>query len=143
MWPYSCKGQMPLRILAITISYHSRGFMVLRKVWRCQREIRSRKSKKDRQYNVQTTTDQTRYQKGIRSRHSKKDWQNNEQNKHDNRTNNYLQKTKDWPTRPPLKTGGELMCSGRVGSSCYTSNTRRVNVNQTETRNQNKTKQKS
>ena len=30
-------------------------------------------------------------------------------------------KTKDWVTRTPLKTGGELMCSGRVGSSCSTS----------------------
>jgi hypothetical protein len=26
----------------------------------------------------------------------------------------------------PLKTGGELRCSGRVSSSCYTSDTRRV-----------------
>ena len=28
----------------------------------------------------------------------------------------------------PLKTGGELRCSGRVCSSCYTSDTRRVNL---------------
>jgi hypothetical protein len=28
----------------------------------------------------------------------------------------------------PLKTGGELRCSGRVGSSCSTSDTRRVNL---------------
>jgi hypothetical protein len=37
-------------------------------------------------------------------------------------------KTKDRVTRTPLKIGGELMCSGRVGSSCSTSGTRRVNL---------------
>jgi hypothetical protein len=28
----------------------------------------------------------------------------------------------------PLKSGGELRCSGRVGSSCSTSGIRRVNL---------------
>jgi len=46
------------------------------------------------------------------------------------RTNNDLQnithKTKDRVTRTPLKTGGELMWSGRVISSCSTSGIRRV-----------------
>ena len=46
------------------------------------------------------------------------------------RTNNDLQnttqKTKDRVTQTPLKTGGELRCSGRVSSSCSTSDTRRV-----------------
>ena len=37
-------------------------------------------------------------------------------------------KTKDRVTRTPLKTGGELRCSGRVSSSCSTSDTRRVNL---------------
>jgi hypothetical protein len=37
-------------------------------------------------------------------------------------------KTKDRVTRTPLKTGGELRCSGRVGSSCSTNDTRRVNL---------------
>jgi hypothetical protein len=37
-----------------------------------------------------------------------------------------MHKTKDRVTRTPLKTGGELMCSGRVGSSGTTSGTRRV-----------------
>ena len=37
-------------------------------------------------------------------------------------------KTKDRVTRTPLKTGGELRCSGRVGSSCSTSDIRRVNL---------------
>ena len=47
------------------------------------------------------------------------------------RTNSDLQniyKTKDRVTRTPLKTGGELRCSRRVGSSCSTSGTRRVNL---------------
>jgi hypothetical protein len=38
------------------------------------------------------------------------------------------QKTKDWATRTPLKTGGELGCSGRVSSSWSTSGTRRDTV---------------
>jgi hypothetical protein len=37
-------------------------------------------------------------------------------------------KTKDRVTRTPLKTGGELRCSGRVSSSCSTSDTHRVNL---------------
>ena len=37
-------------------------------------------------------------------------------------------KTKDRATRTPLKTGGELRCSGRVSISCSTSDTRRVNL---------------
>ena len=48
--------------------------------------------------------------------------------KKDKRTNNDLQnithKTKDRVTRTPLKTGGGLMFSGRVSSSCSTSGTR-------------------
>jgi hypothetical protein len=37
-------------------------------------------------------------------------------------------KTKNRVTRTPLKPGGEPMFSGRVGSSCSTSETRRVNL---------------
>jgi hypothetical protein len=48
----------------------------------------------------------------------------------DKRTNNDLQntkhKTKDRTTRTPLKTGSELMCSGRVSSYCTTSDICRV-----------------
>ena len=40
----------------------------------------------------------------------------------------HTHKTKDRVTRTPLKTGGELMCSGRVSSSCSTSDTCRVNL---------------
>ena len=35
---------------------------------------------------------------------------------------------KDRITRTPLKTGGDLGCSGRVSSSCCTSGIRRVNL---------------
>ena len=79
----------------------------VRRVWRFQREvIRILKSKKDRQHN------------GKRKKYK--------------RTNNDLQnlqiKLKDRVTRTPLKTGGELMCSRRVSSSCSTSGTHRVNL---------------
>jgi hypothetical protein len=37
-------------------------------------------------------------------------------------------KTKDRVTRTTLNSGGELRCSGRVGSSCSTSGTRRSNL---------------
>ena len=44
--------------------------------------------------------------------------------KRDKMTNNHLQniteKTKGRATRTPLKSGGELMCSGRVGTFCST-----------------------
>jgi hypothetical protein len=39
-----------------------------------------------------------------------------------------IHKTKDRVTRIPLKSEGELRCSGRVSSSCSTSGTRRVNL---------------
>jgi hypothetical protein len=39
-----------------------------------------------------------------------------------------IYKTKDRVTRTPLKTGGELRSSGKVGSSCSTSGTHRVNL---------------
>jgi hypothetical protein len=40
----------------------------------------------------------------------------------------HTHQTKDRVTRTPLKTGVELRCSGRVGSSCSTNGTRRVNL---------------
>ena len=55
----------------------------------------------------------------------------NGKKKKDKRTNNDLQnthKTKDRVTRTQLKTGGEIMCSGRVSSSCSTNGTHRVNL---------------
>ena len=44
------------------------------------------------------------------------------------RSTKHTYKTKDRVTRTPLKTGGELRCSGRVSSSCSTSDTRRVSL---------------
>jgi hypothetical protein len=69
----------------------------------------------------------------IRIRKSKKDRQCNGQKKKDERTNNDLQnithkKTKDRVTRTPLKSMGELRCSGRVRSSCSTSGARRFTL---------------
>ena len=40
----------------------------------------------------------------------------------------HTHKTKDRVTRTPLKIGDELRCSGWVGSSCSTSDIRRVNL---------------
>ena len=37
-------------------------------------------------------------------------------------------KTKDRVTQTPLKTGGELMCPGMVGSYCATIDTSRFNL---------------
>ena len=48
--------------------------------------------------------------------------------KYKQRSTKHTHKTKDPVTRTPLKTGGELRCSGRVSSSCPTSGTRRVNL---------------
>ena len=46
------------------------------------------------------------------------------QNKNYQRTKNgrhsTTQETKDWVTRTPLRTGSELRCFGKVGSSCST-----------------------
>jgi hypothetical protein len=44
------------------------------------------------------------------------------------RSTKHTHKTKDRVTRTPLKSGGELRCSGRVNSSCSNSDTRRVNI---------------
>jgi hypothetical protein len=44
------------------------------------------------------------------------------------RSTKHTYKTKDRVTRTLLKTGDELRYSGRVNSSCSTSDTRRVNL---------------
>jgi hypothetical protein len=63
--------------------------------------------------------------KGVMRIRKSKNRQHSGQKKKDERTINDLQnithKTKDRVTRTPLKTGGELRCSGRVSSSCSTS----------------------
>ena len=44
------------------------------------------------------------------------------------RSGKHTYQTKDRVTQTPLKTVGELRCSGRVSSSCSTSDIRRVNL---------------
>ena len=72
-----------------------------------------------------------RYQRGFRIRKSR-DRQHNSQTKMEKRTNtdlqNTTQKTIGWGTRTLLSTGDEFRCSGRVGRSCSTSDTRRISV---------------
>jgi hypothetical protein len=58
-------------------------------------------------------------------------WPKEKVQKDKQRSTKHTYKTKDRVTRTPLKTGGELMCSGRVSRSCSTSGTRRVNQLQT------------
>ena len=55
-------------------------------------------------------------------------WPKEKVQKNKQRSTKHTYKTKDQVTRTPLKTGGELGCSGRLGSSCSTSGTRRVNL---------------
>ena len=66
----------------------------------------------------------------IRIRISKKNRQHNGQKIKHKRTNNDPQnihiKLKIEQHKPHQKTGGELRCSGRVSSSCFTSGTLRI-----------------
>jgi hypothetical protein len=55
-------------------------------------------------------------------------WPKEKVQKDKQRSTKHTHKTKDRATRTPLKTGGELRCSGRVSSSCSISGTRRVNL---------------
>jgi hypothetical protein len=52
----------------------------------------------------------------------------NQKKKDKQRSTKHTHKAKDRVTRTPLKTWGELRCSGRVGSSCSTIDTHRVNL---------------
>ena len=63
----------------------------------------------------------------IRIRISKKNIQHNGQRDKQLSTNHTC-KTKNRVTRAPLKTGGELRCSGRESRFCSTSDTRHVNL---------------
>ena len=58
----------------------------------------------------------------------KTQWSKEKGQKDKQRSTKHTHKTKDRITRTPLKTGGELMCSGRVSRSCSTTGTRRVNL---------------
>jgi hypothetical protein len=55
-------------------------------------------------------------------------WPKEKVQKDKQRCTKHTHKTKERATRTPLKTGDELRCSGRVGSSCSTSDTNRVNL---------------
>ena len=55
-------------------------------------------------------------------------WPKEKVQKDKQRSTKHTYKTKDRVTRTPLKIGGELWSSGRVGSSCSTSGIRRVNL---------------
>ena len=58
----------------------------------------------------------------------KTQWPKEKVQKDKQRSTKHTYKTKDRVTRTSLKTGGELVCSGRVSSSCSTSGTHRVNL---------------
>ena len=55
-------------------------------------------------------------------------WPKEKIQKDKQRSTKHTHTTKDRVTRTPLKIGGELRCSGRMSSSCSTSDTRRVNL---------------
>ena len=55
-------------------------------------------------------------------------WPKEKVQKDKQRSTKHTYKTKDRVTQTTLKTGGELMCSGRVSSTCSTSDTPRVNL---------------
>ena len=73
-----------------------------------------------------------RYQRGNQNRYIEEEqttqWQKEKVQKNKQRLTKHAYKTKDRVTRTPLKTVGELRCSGRVSSSCSTSDTRCVNL---------------
>ena len=73
-----------------------------------------------------------RYQRGNQNPYIEEkqitQWPEEKVQKDKQRSTKHTYKTKDRVTRTPLKTGGELRCSGRVSSSCSTSGTRRVNL---------------
>ena len=74
-----------------------------------------------------------RYQRGNQNPYIEEDQTTQWPKKKYKRTNNvrstkHTHKTEDRVTRTQLKTGGELRCSGRVSSSCFTSGIHRVNL---------------
>ena len=62
------------------------------------------------------------------SKNRKHNGQKKKVQKDKQRSTKHGYKTKDQVTRTSLKTGNELMCSGRVSSSCSTSDTYHVNL---------------
>jgi hypothetical protein len=79
----------------------------LRRVWRYQREV------------IRNSTKGLNVEEEQTTQYPKEKVQKDKQ-----RSTTYTYKAKDRVTRSPLKTGDELRCSGRVGSSCSTSGIR-------------------
>jgi hypothetical protein len=77
-----------------------------RRVWRCERDNQN-------PYIEEKQTTQ---------------WPKEKVQKYKQRSTKHTYKTKVRVTRTPLKTRGELRCSGRVSRSCTTSDTSRVNL---------------
>ena len=73
-----------------------------------------------------------RYQRGNQNPYIEEEqtiqWPKEKVQKDKQRSTKHTYKTKDRVPRSPLKTGSEFRCSGRVSSSCSTSDTRRVNL---------------
>ena len=73
-----------------------------------------------------------RYQRGNQKPYIEEEqttqWPKEKVQKDKQRSTKHTYRTKDRVTRTPLKTAGELRCSGRVSSSCFTRGIRRVNL---------------
>ena len=54
----------------------------------------------------------------VNRRRKQTQWQTVKEQRTSNDLQNTTLKTKDRATRTPLKTGGEIRCSGKVASSC-------------------------
>ena len=73
-----------------------------------------------------------RYQRGNQNWYIEEEWavqwRKEKVQKDKQRSTKHTHKTKDRVTRTPLKTGGELRCSGSVSSFCPASGTGRANL---------------
>jgi len=73
-----------------------------------------------------------RYQRGNQNPYIEEEqtthWPKEKAQKDKQRSTKHIHKTKDRLTRIPLKIGGEIRCSGSVGSSCSSSGTHRINL---------------
>jgi len=87
------------------------------------------KGKKDKSNNnkLESTTQKTK-NRSTPEKNQTTQWPKEIVQKDKQRPTKHTHKTKDRVTRTPLKVGGELRCSGRVSSSCSTSDTCRVNL---------------
>jgi hypothetical protein len=89
-----------------TLTYNWVRIAVVRRVWRYQKDNQNPYIEEE-----QTTQ-----------------WPKEKVQKGKQRSTKHTYKTKDRVIRTPLKTGGELRCSGKVSSSYSTSGNRRVNL---------------